>query len=158
MPTFGIHVSADAHWYSRRFLKYFWMITSLYNISAQVNCFLRFFVIKFVIATSRISFCWRWTRALFSELKVGAHLHVCGRNEFKGTAHVYGRTEFYSTIVQCLVDYHIFCNNKFDLLLLLQFLLQLFVESSFTFYPIRFYEFIFTYSQVVLKRLICTST
>ena len=79
--TFGIHVSADTHLYSRLVIilpTYFWTSTLLYNVSAEANCFLRF--IKFVIAlatpTLRISFCWSWTRALFSELKVGVHLRL----------------------------------------------------------------------------------
>ena len=68
---------------------YFWRLTLLYSVSVEANCFLRF--IKFVIAlatpTLRISFCWSWTRVLFSELIVGSHLHVCECNEPKVAAH-----------------------------------------------------------------------
>ena len=43
-------------------------------------------------------FCWSWTRALFSELKVAAHLNVCRRSELKVAAHVCGRSEFCSLL------------------------------------------------------------
>jgi len=66
--TFGIHVSADTHLYSRLVIilpTYFWTSTLLYNVSAEANCFLRFIVIKFLIVLVtlilRTSFCWSWT-------------------------------------------------------------------------------------------------
>jgi len=47
--TFGIHVLADTHRYSRIviiLLTYFLKLTLLYKVSAEANCFLRFIVIK----------------------------------------------------------------------------------------------------------------
>jgi len=130
--TFGIHVSADAHWYSRlviTFQTYFWRLTLIYNVSAEANCFLQFIKITFLIAlatpTLRISFCWSWARALFSELKVGEHLHICTCHEFKVAAHVW----IWFTVVHCVSDSHILCYNELYLLLLLS--IRLLLESSY---------------------------
>ena len=105
MLTLGIHISTDAHWYSRLVIilpTYFWRLTLLYNVSAEANCFLRFIIIKFVISLAtqnlRINFCWNWTRPLFSDMKVGAYLHVCVHNEPKVTAHVFRRSELCSLL------------------------------------------------------------
>jgi len=136
--TFGRHVSPDAHWYSRLVIIlpcYFWKVTSLllYNVSAEVSCFLRFIIITILIAlvtpALRICFCWSWTRTLFSELKMAAYLHVCGCSELKLAARVYGcRMKFF--FHSCVFDFHILCHIKFYFLLWLQLRAYFYFYSS----------------------------
>ena len=137
MLTFGRHVSADAHSYSRLIVlpTYFWRLTLLYNVSAEANCFLRFIAIKFVIAlatpTLRISFCRSWIRALF--------IRLWTQWTYDGSTCL--RTQWILFILlHCVIEYHILCYNKIYLLV------QLLLESSITFYSSRFLQVYFYFN------------